>query len=497
MKDAIQDKLSTVEELIKTSQREAAQKVLLTLRKQKIPERLILQFSNLCRRAEIPAVGLSVLAPAVVGKGRKKIQGSDEHRVEYAACLIILGACREAEKFLSSVDLESNPMGQFLSAGLCMKEWRYKEAEILFRKYMGKTTDQPYANTIGKINLALCLVFGEKYEEAASLINEVLLFANENTQWKIVKGNAYRILGSLEYYRGNYEFAVNAFHQAHKVFSDANTNDHFLIRKWLTLTNYKLSNGSASELAKVQKYREEAIARKHWEAVRDVDYQVAVHQKDEAALLKLYFGTPFEGFKNRILKHLTAGKIPTQYYWKLFKGERGIPRKFNASEIGLKPGLAMYRLYQALISDFYRPLTVVELFEKTFPGEHYIPDSSEKRVYQVVSRLRRELPKDLPLEIDSEEHPFCMVAKAPLEILCEDNRVNTDTQYDHRIEQLRQLFDGPFSIALAGQRLGIARRTANKLVASALANGDVIRLGAGNRTQYVFTSQPEMYKKAG
>lgn len=498
IKDTYANSLNEIEELIKNSEFESAQRRLLALRKKKVPADFLLRFSHLARRAELPSLGITTLSPAVHPRGRKKIIGSDEHVVEYAACLIRVGACREANKLLSSKNLDSNLEALFFRAGLHVKEWNYSQAVPLFREYVEKTATSPYTCSIGRINLALSLVFEEKYDEAALLINEVLT-TDGNAKWKLVKGNAYRILGGLEFYRGNYEFALNAFHHAHKIFVDSKSIDHFLIKKWVHLTNYFLSKGSKPSLAEVQKNREEAVQRQHWESVRDIDYQLAVFHHDDELLLKVYFGTPFEGFRKRLLKRVPDLVVPETYQWRIGEKLKGKVVRFSEKDLGLKPGLSLYRLYLALTSDFYRSITAVELFEKTFPEDFYIPGSAEQRVYQVISRLRREFSKSIPLTIDSNDHPFRLVATGPIEIQVIQGNAATKKQYNHRLEQIKEQVRGtPFSSAFVAEQLNLARRSANELVAEALKEGQILQIGAGNRTRYVFVNAGEVpLKKAG
>lgn len=492
-------KLDTIENLIKQAQWKKAQESLLALRKKRVPDEFRLRFATLCRRANVSDLGLSILKEIVRPDGKKKAFGTDAHRAEYAASLVRVGACREAEKLFESVDLEACPEAVFFKAGLFVKVWNYSDAIPLYRRYLVTQEEGSYTYLVGQINLAMCLIFEGEYDEAARHINAILV-SEGDSHWTLIKGNAYRMLGGLEVHRGNYDAAMTAFYHAQRIFTDAEGIDRFLIRKWVALINYFLAKGSDSARNGVLEVRKEAEKRKHWESVRDIDFQLACFDGDHKTLVKLYFGTPFESFKKRLLKRNPELQIPNVYYWDLDPMEKGHETTFDLFESGIKPGQSIFRLLQVLLSDFYRSFGIVDLFESTFPGEFYISGSAEERVYQALKRLRKEfIDRKIPLTIESTDGGFRLVGTKPVRILCGRGETSSKTQADHRLEQLRHKFQkGSFGVTDAVDTLGLSKRTVNALINDGMEKGVLAKSGSGNRIQYQFVEGLEFpLKKAG
>lgn len=476
-----------IESLIKSAKWEAAQKRLIALRKKRFPKTNVLDFSKLCRRANLPDVGLSVLRPFVKPSLYDHLTSNDLYRAEYAANLISVGACSEAGKLLSSINLEKNPEVRFFKAGLHLREWDFSSAAPLYQAYIKGLESNTYQKAVANLNLAMCLIFEERYEEATSCINDVLV-TDASVMTPLLKGNAYRMFGALEFQRGNYPFALMNFQRAYSIFSDSAGLERFNIRKWIALCSYFSSSGS--ELAKiaVDGIKQEAIIRNNPESVRDIDYQIACFHKDEKTLLKLYFGTPFEGFKERLTKRFPDLLITKEYFWEMNGGGEKSPYVFDMTKLKIKPGQSAYRLLGALQSDFYRSFSVVEVFEKTFPDEHYSLASSKFRVYNVVKILREIFKKGrVPLLISTVDSKYSLEAVGPVTVVCRDSRFGSASSEEHRINKLRQEFkEKQFNAVDVAELLDVSRRSANILLREALDNGSLCKQGKGSATKYYF-----------
>lgn len=140
---------------------------------------------------------------------------------------------------------------------------------------------------------------------------------------------------------------------------------------------------------------ETALHTGEWEMARELDLLKASWTRDKPLIIHLYFGTPEEGFRQKIFQ--TYGErieIPDEYHWSPGEGEdshRRTARLFdpNADE-GLPPGGILYRLAATLCSDFYRPFTTERLSTLLYPNEP-LPESSKAKIYEGIKCLRKHL----------------------------------------------------------------------------------------------------------
>lgn len=495
--DSLNEKFEEIDLLIKGNQWERAQKLLTSLKRKVSDRRDLVKYASLCRRADIPGLGLSALKSLVLVTSRKSVGAATvEEQTEYAACLCRIGAHDEAKTLLREIGESSHPAVLSLLANLHVKEWNYQLAIPLLRKYVAHEEVTAYDRCVGLLNLGLCLTFEEKLREATSLLLSVSE-SEEARAYPLVAGNAFRLLGIIDYNKENFETANDYFEKSLSSFLPSNSLDRFLVQKWMALTNYFLHKGNEESRKQLNLIKKEALERKHWESIRDIEYQIAVYEKDKETILRLYHGSPYKPFRDRIHKKFPNLQLPALYPWSV--GEQKDSKKgilFDLQTSGLKPGQGVYRLLALLASDFYRPFPTISIFDKLFPGSHYTYGHSEQRVYQGISRARRWLKKNgIPLEIDPAMNESRLIALSPCTFIVRLGHTEMD-QNDHRLLEIYSKVGKQFSTKQAIQVLGLSKRTLVSLVNRGLETGELTKVGSGTATRYAFNRDPEDFKKA-
>lgn len=448
------------------------------------------RIAGLARRAYLPNLGIHILFSLVRPTGRMKREATIDEKVEYAACLFRLGACREAKAILQSLPTAHSADIVFFTAGAEVREWNYDRAIPLWREFLVHPKANSYSRLVGKLNLAICLVFERLYPEAKGYLAEVLEESNSN-EMLLLHANTLRQLGILELNRGNIAEAEDIFLQAKHLLRNSRGLDLYFCDKWIGISRFLKKPSNESAERDLLTLRKTGIEIAHWESVRDIDFRLAAEKNDKRLLEHLYFGTPFESFRRRLRRDGLINLLPPDYAWHL--GGDGAPASSldlfsdheNVSN-GRKTGHLMYRLYRVLTSDFYRPFSGIELFERLFPDEKFSPRSSIVRVQQAVSRLRRILKAEkAPLLIKGKNTGFNLSASKPVKItvrLWEENKTGLNARFD----LVRAKLGNEFSSSQIADLFDVTSRGAAIILKPAIEVGILERVGSGKFTRYRF-----------
>lgn len=491
--------IDTIDQLIRKGEGGIAQLHLKKLSPRLVPLDKRPLVAALATRAGLPNTAITLLRP-IIHPGRVKLRSATVAEVsEYAMALIRIGAHAEAGKLLAKVPPQAYPRALSYQAILSMKEWRYKEAVPLLRQYI-ESEENEYFRFVGKTNLAQSLLAAADFEGTEKLLKEILNHA-KTEQLRFQHGNAYSLLGLLEFKRQNWSAALSHLKNAELILSEVGGVDLFFVRKWTALTRYFQSNGSESSVVLLENIRLEAKSIRHWETLRDLEHYVAVLTKSEPLFLKLYFGSPFESFRQRLMSYFPQTQLPEVYLYALGEGTKK-PRllpNFIEEEPGpngdtLKAGQSLHRLYCTLLSDFYRPFTIVNLFEKMFPGDFYSLGSSKHRVWEGVRRLREWLVKnEVPLNIQVSAGEYSLEATTPCTIPVRAQvllqfpleRVHK-TITDYRLTKLQTALGDSFSVKEAMEVLQLGKSSTCALLLQFIEKGELTKTGGARTTRYHF-----------
>jgi tetratricopeptide (TPR) repeat protein len=418
--------LQDIEALVRSGRLTEAQQALESLPLSSIPREASVLYANLARRAGLGQLALRILNPIIRSKKPRQTPATPQEKIEYAATLRQQGMIDEAAELLEEIDLSAHPQGALQRALCHFSQWQYGPAIPLLQSYVASFSEPTYARTVGKLNLIDALIAENQTSQAREAITG-LSGDFSPSESPLLELKCLELTGRLEIDDGKLSRATTAFEKARHLLRGTpgfeESTQHLYIDKWLAVSRSLEAGKALPELGKV---REAAIARREWEVVRDCEFYLARLGRKQAALLRIYFGSPTGGYRHRIEDALGAqARIPDTFAWSgEFKAE---PKLYfdlvgatghEGGPLELTAGQAQHRLMILLTRDFYRASTLLGLFSQLFPGEHFNPDSSPGRVQQVLKRFRSWLNRSgLPIELEVHQGSYRLNFKAPCSLI--------------------------------------------------------------------------------
>lgn len=458
------------------------------------PRPLWQKFANIAWRVGLPLWGARLLATAVRPKGRKGGEkATPEEIAEYAACLIKLGIWEEGLSLLGQVDKKQCPQVYLYEALARFRAWQFENAVTPLSQYVALMPADSYPQLVGKINLASAMVSLRKHREVSSLLEELCRRTQERGL-QLLFANALEIQATNFILQGKYRQGEKSLSAAEGLLSDTSDVYAFLIKKWKVSLFFLEAPDAPAHRKSMMALSQEALARKNWELHRDCERILAIHAQDEPKLWRLYFGTPYESFRRTLAREAEMAPPPISYAHHLGpKG--GSPPRINIETASvvkgrpiLKVGQAMHRLLQAMASDFYRPFRLEELFSKVYAKEIFFPNSSPAKVYRVILRLRERLARaKVPLGIVENDGWYSLQSERGCQLIV------TEGGYADRrslqLSSLRRRWEGkPFSVQEAAAVLEMPPRSVVRMLARAVEDGELVRVGVRRGTRYHFTA---------
>lgn len=444
------------------------------------------EFANLAWRAGLADVGARVLCPIVRGAGRHPASARPAEIAEYAACLIRLDASEEALVLLEGLGGRATKQATLYEAYAHITRWNYARAIPLLGAYLRDARPEPYERLVARVNLASALVYERRHVDAEALLRELLHEASVK-KLALALGVVLELSASHFVLQGKLHRAGPLLERGEKELAGADPVVRFLVRKWQGILRYLETKGR--DAAALDAIRREAASRAQWETIRDCDRVEAVTARNEELLLKLFFGTPYETFREKLVREAGPLAIPSSLVWDLGTG-RGRAASVDlttgetASAGALRPGSVAYRLLRCLASDFYRPFRVAALYAHAYEGAYFNPETSPGQLHVGVRRLRRWLAAGrIPLDVVEAGGAYRLVATGRVELsVPRPDATDLDPPLVGRLRAA--LAASAFSVHDAARALAVSRRSAQRLLAEAEAQGRLARLGRGRSTRY-------------
>jgi|GEM_PF-1036020 len=487
------------------------------------PKALLVEIAALCRRCRMHELSVRILNPIVRGpeaSRRKFSGGTEQERMEYAAALVQIGLEAEGDELLRSIDPDRYPLSLQFRAFACFTRWDYGAAVPLLRRQLAHPDIDSYQRLVARVNFVSALVGSRLWEEAehewSSLISEAEKAGN-----KLLVGNLLQIGANLYLSGRNLARGSGVLERAEEFFQETGSVDWMLVRKWRGV--HELLRGGAAARARglriLGEVRGIAADRGVSETVRDCDFQRAQVLEEEDLLRRLWFGTPFPGYRTRLKEF--AAYVPDStvrsFDWEC-SGDSSEGGKntvefldiATASLVGkrrrkrqiLKPGQIPHRLLAALSQDFYRTLKLPALHGAVFPGQHFNPVSSPNVLHQAMRRLRAQLAHSAPDIVIDERHGAYRLQRQPggslliriprsIREVAEAGTPSRESGQRLRIEALlgpirQALGASEFSRSELERSAALPGRSAGRLLEEAIKAGLLERLGAGPATRYRF-----------
>jgi len=473
------------EEALRAGHRHLAAQSLQELSPSKVPRVWRLPLANLCRRARLLALGLRLLTPVVRNQEAIREPGaSADEKAEYAILLERCGAGREALELLKPLDPKQTPEVRIARVHCYFGMWNYELAVPELQEYL-RQPRTPFLATVSRLNLAAAFIALGRLDEAPGFIEQVIADAGKMKNQKL-QGNALELLAQIHVARNDRAAAAKALQEAVPLLGVGST-DLLFVEKWRAVMDAKQTGAVEPILA----VRKKALGMRHWETVRDCDLRALEVKFDLEPFHYLYFGTPYQAYRKKIVGLL--GHAPSAAHLTLGKeGARCFDLENGTLEGGedLRKAGKVHGLFEILMRDFYRPISLGGLFSELFRDEYFNIDTSPNRVMQIMTRARRWIREnDLPLSITARDGAFTCSIDGELSVRVLAERRMADPHAE-RVRALRHRYgENAFTSEDGCDVLGLSRTAFRNFIALAIEAGQIEKYGASTATVYYLTRQ--------
>jgi tetratricopeptide (TPR) repeat protein len=453
----------------------------------KVDRKHAVAIANIARRINRPSLAFKMLNPIVRSDDRLQAPATALEKIEYAESLRRLGAVDEAWQLLNEVDSEKHPEATVHKIFCLFNQWKYSEALIILRKYVQSSTLTPYARCVGQINLAAALISEENLIEARDLL-ESLRAETKASDFQLLYGNSLELSAQVLILQKDFETALSLLEESSEVLKSAGNVASLFVEKWKAIAESLKQKKSTPELQDVFR---RAQSERHWETVRDCDLYLAYLDQDLSRFERAYFGTPYDSFRQRILRF--AGpkfQISSHYLWSvtpksssILNLEKGLVE--GKVQAQLPTGQALHRFLILISQDFYKPVSTLSAFGKLFPDEFMNANTSANRVHQIVKRCREWLADaGVDLQIEETDGGYRMVLGADCGVLVRATPLPLSTKQLEWGLLESSVGQSVFDVHRACEILSSSASTAQRLLKWALADNRLEKLGQGSRTTY-------------
>jgi hypothetical protein len=474
---------------IRSGQAHTVSKRLIGINLTRVPRIWRLPLAQICRRVGLWNLGLTLLARLVYPvNSRASADASANELAEYGMLLLRIGATNEAESLLRKVDSEKAPEVLQYRALVSMTRWEFEKA-IPYLNLFLSSKPSAYAALVGRVNLALAYVENSQYHQARKILDETIRESlDEGHKRMLCSSLAYR--AQLHIQDRNFEAAKLDIETGERYLESAKTGDRLLFLKWKLI----LDGLESKSLGPLRDLHQRAIDNRSWEDLRLADLYSLRIKFDQGLFLHLIFGTPYAGFRKRILEEMGRSSDRAIYYLGPKNAARmdlHIGRIDHAKKIyrALPAGGKCHQLLEVLLRDFYHPLRIAGIFSELFPGEHFDPGSSPDRVHAIILRTRTWIRENkIPTEIRESNGFYTLAINGEFSFRIPLERQAVDVMSLH-FETLQQALHGSptFTANQARSQLKLARQTVQRIINWGLERGLLERLGVGKNVTYHFT----------
>jgi len=447
--------------------------------------------ANLARRAGSPLLCARILKSVIRPTKPLAHPATDFELKEYAAALISLGAINEGQDLLRMIDAEAEPEVYLYEGIAHISKWNYSLAIPPLINFVSINSLSTYQKLVGKLNLTSAWIVNRQTSLAIDGLNEILELAIENN-FQLLAGFAYEQLGQAYIRADQLDEATKCLSCAETFLKESSNNGALWVKKWQALILMRQGKTDIG-LKQLSLVRDESLRKSDYETLRDCDLIESLLTKNPELLLKVYFGTSHEAYRNRITQHLAPElQIPSSYQIQIGPSNPEAPifdvleGRFSGSNAHLKEGAMFHRLVQALASDFYKPKSTVEIFSILYPSEYFNPLSSPHRVQQLIFRFRESNQnfKNL-LRIDEINGAYGIRSETGLILKVYKSKSVLGGEFDVKINKIREFAPGgPISGRQISQILDLNQRSVQRFLKKGVDENRLIRTGQGKSTRY-------------
>ena len=475
--------LKTWDENVRQGQGQTVREQLESLSADRSLEKHYPKIINLCRRTGAYATGFSI-GNRFFHDHSTNVQAYPEFYLEYAALLSEVGAFEIAGKIFSQFVEGSYRWQGFYLALHKMKIWDFHAAEKYLVHFLNEEDDE-YWHKVAELNLIFCQIFNRKIESAQENLERLQLLDNK----KLILGTIQEQMGEVHFLQGQYEKSKTCLNNATNLLQGTANPIFLFARKWQLILQLKETGKLPSDW---EAFSLQCRKQGYWEVLRDMDFYRSHVTEDELLLNRVYFGTPHEQYRKRLLletewtpsNEWLYGTPPNDWIWSRQKAELF----FRDQKIPL-PDL-FRRLLQCLSDDLYRQNATGYIFDALYPADHFHPEFARQRIYSLISRFRKYCSEnEIPFEVESHHLGF-QITRASIEYFNVQKPILWDLSFDEKIEKLMSHFGNKeFSANEAAEFLQTSKRTLNRLLTLAVDTGSLIRTGKSRNIRYCHPTQ--------
>lgn len=369
-----------------------------------LSEAELIKIGNIFRRCGEYGGTLKILH-SLVRSETQQTKNKSLAQIEYAAALVQLGLVSEARELLAPLNPNLFPEAQMHQALGLFQEWNYSKAVPLLENWVQHPNINEYRRLVGQINLNIAYAFAAPEKLQLSEIDKIETTIRKHG-YSLLIGPCAQIRGRYLIEHGDYLQASLIFENGLREIKDVTTWDRLYLLKWNLVGMIKKEGAKKKWLNAMIDLKTEACGLKDFETVRDCDYLIATYFRKKVIANYCYHGTPFQSFRQRFDTKLVSNEIDffvdrdgiqshldsqSQKKVVLVHAEQIASAFSIKNEKKLTSGGILERTFQALLSDFYRPMTLQRLFGIIYQGMYWNQNTSPVQVRQVLFRLRQWL----------------------------------------------------------------------------------------------------------
>lgn len=517
----------SIDTLIRQGRIDDARRVLKRWLRDRSPPLPPREVARCLRRVGLLEHALVFLHPRLFDeRGRFLEEANLEEGLEYATSLARLGGGRAALALLAHPRFDAFEDTHFSRAAAHMTEGDYEHAVGELQHFVDSPRVAPYARLVGLLNLSHVLILLSRGEDAHATLDRAEAAArSEHGAHGLPLANIAEMRARLLAEAGQVKEAERTLEVAEAFFGQTGSvgfSDGLQVEKIRALLLLRQARDCPKAQAAISAVRDHASAARHYETIRDLDFQVGRILGDAPLLLRVYFGSPFRSTRAWVKNELArlGVPVPDEYIWvpRSRAGEapacptssqqalhiaRGLPLVlssagplFASDAEGLKRGQVPHRLLEVLARDLYKPRPAATLHGALFPEKKFHPFSAPPSLHMALSRLRHWLlSRSLACRVSVVERCYVLdPGSCALVLTCDDPKPRVEGASFRpsapRVDARHLRFGQRLTRRFVETEWNLSPRSASRVLAAWNEEGTVAMRGSGRNTYFEWMRAP-------
>lgn len=470
------------DQLIRQGQGQKVRDLLTKIQRRGVPRDQLVECAHLARRVGMFSFAINILFRSVYQEVGKP---DPDHVAEYAANSSAAGNYVEAARLFESLPEEILGSYAIEYADSLFKMWDYQKACAHLENHAPENY-QSYREMVYGLNLASALIETGQINKAKPLLLKLSKVSEDNS-WDIIWANAKELYGQVQFYEKDYSRAEELFSSSEDLLRSSGNVSWLYSRKWRVVIELAQNGWSAPMALKLNEVKKLAREFMHWETLRECDFYEALFSENEVLFQRVYFGTPHETYRERILKRTGERfslnpKVPLGRLRPEFQHNLDVAwGDFAEDSEPLKLTTQSRKLLQVLVSDLYRPVSIYEIFQVVFDEPYFNPFSSKDRTYKAIAALKKSLeghPSKASVTA-RKGYGYRFRAESQINLIYPHGQAENE---GHPL--LKKISAESFSRKEFCEALGLKDRSGSRQLKALVEEGALQKVGSGAATRY-------------